>query len=510
MFLRTLPSFWTSHTMKWQILYDCWHMSGSAHGLRSHVTLVLCTLLHAFTHAYCVALVPLYLMIVADLHLGGVGAASLIVTIYGLVYCVSSYGAGVLADRFNRKMLLGVGLIGNALAVGAMGLTRQYGMLIVLGVLAGLFGTLFHPCANALVPAHYPKSPGMAIGLLGMGAGFGFFIGPQYAGWRAETATWHWGMIADWQRPCIELAAVGVIFGIIFLIFASETPKGMASHARASGQAGPSGPGPSAQEDPDLKVRLGHTESSTDGEPTEDGMLPNRVAIEAIVTDLRGPHERVHPHLTSALRKRVIAVSLILACRDFAGIASISLLSIYLQKAHDYSTKQAGLVVGSMMLLSILVNPISVYISGGRRRLPALMLVLLLAAVTIALVPLLPVASVLPAMCLFQAFQMGSYAISDAAILERVSPVVRGRVVGLFITLAGTFASLSPWAMGFWTDLLKDRAKEQSAYVPIFVSLGVLLVISTFVTPLISKLGEAAGAKTEPVTEPLGSMQAAG
>jgi MFS family permease len=416
-----------------------------------------------------------------------VGAASLIVTVYGLVYCLSSYGAGVLADRFNRKMLLGVGLIGNALAIGAMGLTRQYEVLIVLGVLAGLFGTLFHPCANALVPAHYPKSPGMAIGLLGMGAGMGFFFGPQYAGWRAESATWHISAIADWQRPCIEMGAVGVVFGILFLILASETRRG----AQTNRQSDPaSSPPPNGE--------------------TEDGMLPNRVSIEAIVTEIRAPHTALHPHLSSTLRKRVCAIAMIIGCRDFAGIASISLLSIYLQKAHDYTTKQAGFIVGAVTLLSILINPLAVYFSGGKRRLPAMVTVMLLGAITISIVPLLPVVWILPVMCLFHAFQMGSYAISDAAMLERVAPSVRGRVVGLFLTLAGTFASLSPWAMGFWTDLLKERAKEPMAYMPIFVSLGVLLVAATFSTPLISRLGETPGAKDETVTEPIGSMEAAG
>src|SRR5512133_2762777 len=91
-----------------------------------HLTLALTTLLHAFTHAYGTMLVPLYLLIVADLHLGGVGVAALIVTIYALVYALGSYAAGVLADRFDRKMLLGIGLIGNALAIVGIGLTRRY------------------------------------------------------------------------------------------------------------------------------------------------------------------------------------------------------------------------------------------------------------------------------------------------------------------------------------------------------------------------------------------------
>ena len=86
--------------------------------LRSHLTLILCTVLHAFTHAYGAMLVPLYLLMVRDLKLPGVSRASLIVTVSAVVYCLVSYMPGILADRFNRKALLGIGLLG-------MGLVRR-------------------------------------------------------------------------------------------------------------------------------------------------------------------------------------------------------------------------------------------------------------------------------------------------------------------------------------------------------------------------------------------------
>src|SRR4051794_304380 len=105
---------------------------------RSHVTLALIMLLHMFTHGYGTILVPLYLPMRDDLHLSGVGAASLIVTIYTLVYCLCSVFAGMLADHWNRKVLLGVGLLLNAAAILCMGLTRRYEMLVLLGVVAGL------------------------------------------------------------------------------------------------------------------------------------------------------------------------------------------------------------------------------------------------------------------------------------------------------------------------------------------------------------------------------------
>src|SRR5580693_2742043 len=142
-------------------------MTNPEPGLRSHLTLFLSTVLHAFTHAYATMLVPLYLLIVADLHLSGVKQASLLVSLYTFVYCAGSYVAGVWADRLNRKFLLGVGLLGNAAAILLIGLTRRYDLLLVWAALAGASGTIFHPAAAALVPSHYPKTPAMAIGLLG-------------------------------------------------------------------------------------------------------------------------------------------------------------------------------------------------------------------------------------------------------------------------------------------------------------------------------------------------------
>jgi len=75
-------------------------------GIRSHITLALCTVLHAFSHAYGCLLVPLYLLMRDDLHLNGVRKASLVVTVYGLMFCLPSYPAGLLADRFNRKRIV--------------------------------------------------------------------------------------------------------------------------------------------------------------------------------------------------------------------------------------------------------------------------------------------------------------------------------------------------------------------------------------------------------------------
>jgi MFS family permease len=411
--------------------------------LRSHLTLILCTILHAFTHAYGAMLVPLYLLMVRDLKLPGVSRASLIVTVSAVVYCLVSYMPGILADRFNRKALLGIGLLGNALAILAMGVTRRYDLIMAYAVLAGLFGALFHPSANALVPAHYPKSPGMAIGLLGMGSGIGFFAGPQFAGWRAQAAAGgivdRWLAVADWQRPLVEAGFVGTIVGLIFLLIARE------AHGHA-------------------------------------------------------PKSESRP-LGTRLAGRISLVAALLMWRDFAGIATLSLTSIYLQKAHGLDARHTGFILGAIMLMSVIVSPVAVYLSSGRRRLPTLGMVLVAGALSGATVPLWPVRNVLAILMTFMTFQLGSYAVSDAAILERVAPAVRGRVVGLFLTIAGTFSSTAPFVMGFWTDRLGRRASEPAVYLPLFVTIALMMVAACGCLPLIARLGDVQGAAIDPLTE---------
>ena len=388
------------------------------------------TVLHAFTHAYGTILAPLYLLMADDLKLAGEKQATLVVTVYMLVYCLGSLGSGILADRFDRKWLLGVGLIGNALAILLMGLTQSYPLILALAVVAGLFGTLFHPAANALAPAHYPKHPGLAIGFLGAGAGLGFFAGPWYAGWRAQSA--------GWQAPLVEAGIFGLVVGIIYMLVAREADE--------------------------KKHRNHHTAR----------------------------------HLSWTLRFRTAMLAIVLGCRDFAGISSITLVSLYLQKAHGLDPKQTGFVLGAMMLIAIVVNPLIVFLTPGRRRLPALVAVLLIGSMAIGSVPWWGVGAVLPLMCVFQTANLGSYAVSDAATLERTPAALRGRVVGLFLMLAGTMASTGPWIMGAWTDAMGPAAQDPKSYVKPFLLLAGMIAFASFGAPMIAWFGRAMPAMSSP------------
>jgi MFS family permease len=394
---------------------------------QSHLTLVLCTVLHGFTHAYGSMLVPLYFRIASDLKLHGVGAATLIVTLYGATYNLGSWAGGIAADRFSRKMLLAIGLLGNAVAILGIGLCREYSIILALAMAAGLFGTIFHPAALAFTTSHYPKSPGLAIGLLSIGSGVGFFFGPQIAGWRAASADWHLWNVAQWQTPCVEMAIAGFVVAIIFLLLASDAPP---SHAIS--------------------------------EP-----------------------RRMDPALTRKVRH----IAMLLMFRDFAGVAGLSLAAIYVRNVFNLSVAETGLFVGIMMLPSMLVSPLAVFLTPRRRRLPGLSLILILGGLIVATTPLWQMRGALVILCAFQTMQLASYAVSDSATLERVRPSVRGRVVGLFLLIAGTFGATGPWAMGAWTDRLAAAHVQSSYFLP-FALLGFCMVIAAVAPKLIARLGQ--------------------
>src|SRR6516164_3799097 len=89
-------------------------------------TLRLAGALHAFTHLYQVALMPLYLLIQRDFKFESVSQATLLLTVMMAAYFVPSYPMGVLADKLNRKTLLGTGLAVNGLGFVGLGLAPTF------------------------------------------------------------------------------------------------------------------------------------------------------------------------------------------------------------------------------------------------------------------------------------------------------------------------------------------------------------------------------------------------
>ncbi len=381
-------------------------------------TLWLTGMLHAFTHLYQVALMPLYLLIQQDLKLQGVGQATLLLTVL-LVACFGpGYPMGVLADRFNRKRLLTVGLAINGLAFAGLAFAPTYGWALLAVAVAGFGGSFYHPAATAMIARLFPRTTGKALGLVGIGAGVGFFIGPIYSGWRATMLQSALGAAA-WRRPVLELGLLGIIVSVLFAFLAEEER-----------------PAPARE------------------------------------------RKRVEPLFpSSALWAFFGAYCLAFSLRDFAGAGMGSLGSLFLQKTHGFDPKLTGLALSGIYLAAIISNPLFGHLSDrGRKRWLALAIVV--AALMVAFFPHVPTRWIIPVYFLYGFFFMASYPMTEAAIMESVPDSVRGRVFGLFVMGGGILGNLSHWAVGAKVRALGQSAHAPTSYYSIYASLAVVLVLS--------------------------------
>lgn len=189
-------------------------MPSAPHNVR---TLWLVGVLHAFTHLYQVALLPLYLPIRDDLHLDSTEQATALLTVMMMAYYLPSYGVGMLADRMSRKALLAWGLFFNGIGFIGLGMAHRYSLAMTSVVIAGLGGSCFHPAATALVAGLNPQRTGKALGLIAIGASIGFLSGPFLSGALAE-------IFGSWRVPIVAMGVAGVVFSGLFGWMAREAP----------------------------------------------------------------------------------------------------------------------------------------------------------------------------------------------------------------------------------------------------------------------------------------------
>ncbi|MEO7299429.1 MAG: MFS transporter [Verrucomicrobiota bacterium] len=387
-------------------------------------TLWLCGALHAFTHIYHVALIPLYLLIQKDLKLNSVEASTLLVTVMGIAYFLPSYLMGILADRVSRKKLLTAGLMVNGLGFVGLSFAPNYSVALVCVVIAGLGGSFYHPSATALVARLYPIGTGKALGMVGIGASAGFFIGPLYAGWRAM-------MAGSWRAPILELGLFGMVAAGIFYWL------------------------------------------------SEEDQLPGSDTKPATSS------EKLFPR--NALMFFFVAAAVSFSLRDFAGSGMGSLASLFLQQAHGFTPKMTGLALGGMFLASAISNPIFGGLSDrGRMRWTSI--TLLAAAAMIVIFPHVPPRWIFPVLAIYGFFFMASYPMVEAAVMESVHDSVRGRVFGLFITFGGLIGNLSHWAVGSWVKNMGANANSSREYFWIFGLLAGFIVLSLVGLPCLQRI----------------------
>lgn len=380
-------------------------------------TLALAAVLHTFTHAYQMALIPLYLPIQKFFGREKIEDATLLVTVMLVAYFLPSYPMGMLADRISRKKLLSWGLAINSLGFVGLAFAPSYPLALACVLFAGFGGSFFHPAATALTARLYPQNTGRALGFLGIGASVGFCIGPLYAGWRAKQT-------GDWRWPVGELGLFGLVFAAAFAWFADE-------HAA-------------------------NPESDVTKKPADlaEPMFP-----------------------APALWLMFLCAAVLFLLRDFTGSSMATIGSLFLQKARGFDVEQTGFTISFIFIASAISNPLFGHFSD-RSRLKWAAAMIVISAAFVALFPHVPESWIIPTLLVYGFFFMASYPIVEAALMESVPDAVRGRVFGLFITIGGLLGNLSHWIDGKWIQSFGMRATEVQSYYPVYAWLSLFLLAS--------------------------------
>ena len=131
---------------------------------------------------------------------------------YNAVYALVSYPAGVLADRFPRPLVLGVGMVFFAVGYGGLGLTDDP---LIAWLLIGAYG-VFTGCTDGVSKAWISSLVGAdlqssAQGVFQGATGFAIMAAGLWAGFA-------WG--SDGTLPLLVSGAVGAVFAVVLLAIA--------------------------------------------------------------------------------------------------------------------------------------------------------------------------------------------------------------------------------------------------------------------------------------------------
>jgi DHA2 family multidrug resistance protein len=257
-----------------------------------------------------------------------------VLTSYIVAAAIMTPPSGFLANRFGRKRVLMVAIAGFVAASVLCGIAQSLLEIVAFRLLQGFFGAALVPIAQSiLLDIYTPEERGSAMALFGVSVMVGPVLGPVIGGYLTDQLSWRWVFYIN--VPIGALAFAGIS------IFMNETKISTAARMDWLGFGS-------------LSVAIAAMQVFLDRGAQLDWFSSFEILIEAtvcvsafyifLVHTFTAKDSFVNPKLF--LDRNFTVGMLFIFIVGVTYLASLSLLTPYLQTLMGYPIVTAGLVMG--------------------------------------------------------------------------------------------------------------------------------------------------------------------
>jgi MFS transporter, DHA2 family, multidrug resistance protein len=257
-----------------------------------------------------------------------------VLTSYIVAAAIMTPPSGFLANRFGRKRILMVAVVGFVVASVLCGLAQSLVQIVAFRLLQGFFGAALVPLGQSvLLDIYTAEERGSAMALFGVSVMVGPVLGPVIGGWLTDHYSWRWVFYIN--VPLGVLAFAGLSF------FLTETKTSVTAKLDWLGFGS-------------LSIAIAAMQVFLDRGAQLDWFSSFEILIEAVVCasalyiflvhTFTARNSFVNPRLF--LDRNFSVGVLFIFIVGITYLASLALLTPYLQTLMGYPVVTAGIVMG--------------------------------------------------------------------------------------------------------------------------------------------------------------------
>ncbi len=257
-----------------------------------------------------------------------------VLTSYIVAAAIMTPPSGFLSNRFGRKRMLLVAIVGFVVASMLCGFSESLVQIVAFRLLQGLFGAALVPLSQGILLDIYSvEERGSAMALFGVSVMVGPVLGPVIGGWLTANVNWRWVFYIN--LPIGLLAFAGIV------IFVQETKRDLMARLDWLGFSM-------------LSIAIAALQLFLDRGEQLDWFSSAEIIVEALVAAaafyifivhiFTANNTFVNPRL---FLDQNFAVSIFfIFIIGVTYLASLALMTPYLQTLMDYPVTTAGIVMG--------------------------------------------------------------------------------------------------------------------------------------------------------------------